>query len=45
MLDVVREYTPAKINLHLKVFPKRTDGYHPIESIFQASVRDGRKYR
>ena len=36
MLDVVREYAPAKINLHLKVFPKRTDGYHPIESIFQA---------
>ncbi len=36
MLDVVREYAPAKINLHLNVFPKRSDGYHPIESIFQA---------
>lgn len=35
MLDVVREYAPAKVNLHLKVMPKRLDGYHPIESIFQ----------
>ncbi len=35
MLDVVRECAPAKINLHLKVMPKRSDGYHPIESIFQ----------
>jgi 4-diphosphocytidyl-2-C-methyl-D-erythritol kinase len=35
MLDVVSECAPAKINLHLKVFPKRSDGYHPIESIFQ----------
>lgn len=25
----------AKINLHLKVFPRREDGYHDIESIFQ----------
>lgn len=25
---------PAKINLGLKVFPKRADGYHNIESIF-----------
>ncbi len=36
MLDVVRECAPAKVNLHLKVLPKRSDGYHPIESIFQS---------
>lgn len=35
MLDVVCEYAPAKVNLHLRVMPKRSDGYHPIESIFQ----------
>lgn len=35
MLDVVRDSAPAKLNLHLEVFPKRSDGYHPIKSIFQ----------
>ena len=35
MLDVVREYAPAKINSHLQVYPERSDGYHPIEIIFQ----------
>ncbi len=27
---------PAKINIHLRVLEKRADGYHGIESIFQA---------
>ena len=35
MLDVVRDSAPAKLNLHLEVYPKRSDGYHPIKSIFQ----------
>ena len=35
MLDVVRDCAPAKLNLHLEVYPKRSDGYHPIKSIFQ----------
>lgn len=26
---------PAKINLDLKVFPKREDGFHPIKSVMQ----------
>lgn len=26
---------PAKINLDLKVFPKRKDGFHPIKSVMQ----------
>ena len=37
MLDAsVCEIAPAKINLHLRVGCKRTDGFHEIESIFQA---------
>ncbi len=36
MLNEVIIKSPAKLNLHLKVYPKRTDGYHDIESIFQA---------
>ena len=35
MLDVVRDCAPAKLNMHLEVYPKRSDGYHPIRSIFQ----------
>lgn len=35
MLDNFTEYAYAKINFGLKVFPKREDGFHPIESIFQ----------
>ena len=35
MLDVARDCAPAKLNLHLEVYPKRSDGYHPIKSIFQ----------
>ncbi len=36
MLDEVIIQSPAKLNLHLLVHPKRDDGYHDIESIFQA---------
>lgn len=32
----MRVQTPAKINLTLKVGKKRSDGFHPIESIMQA---------
>lgn len=35
MLGYVKVFSPAKINLSLKVLPKRSDGYHDIESIFQ----------
>lgn len=35
MLDVACDCAPAKLNLHLEVYPKRSDGYHPIKSIFQ----------
>ncbi len=28
--------TPAKVNLHLEILSRRTDGYHEILSIFQA---------
>ncbi len=35
MLDVIRISAPCKLNLHLKVLERRTDGYHDIESVFQ----------
>ncbi|MCI1208363.1 MAG: 4-(cytidine 5'-diphospho)-2-C-methyl-D-erythritol kinase [Treponema sp.] len=35
MLATVHVSAPAKVNLHLRVLPKRTDALHGIESIFQ----------
>ena len=35
MLSSVHELAPAKLNLTLKVLPKRVDDFHNIESIFQ----------
>jgi len=35
MLRNLSVKAPAKINLYLKVMPKRPDGFHNIESIFQ----------
>ncbi|MCR5290629.1 MAG: 4-(cytidine 5'-diphospho)-2-C-methyl-D-erythritol kinase [Treponema sp.] len=35
MLPDIRELAQAKINIGLRVFPVREDGYHDIESIFQ----------
>ena len=32
----IRIKTPAKINLSLKVGPKRPDGFHAIESVMQS---------
>ncbi len=32
----VRVRAPAKINLHLEVFGKRSDGFHDLSSLFQA---------
>ena len=34
MNKITSVLAPAKINLGLKVLPKRQDGYHGIESIF-----------
>ncbi len=28
-------YTPAKLNVHLRVFPKSSSGYHPLRSWFR----------
>ena len=34
--DIVRVRVPAKINLALRVGPRRDDGYHPLATIYQA---------
>lgn len=36
MADIIRVEAPAKINIHLRVYGRRADGYHGILSIFQA---------
>lgn len=35
MLNEITVTAPAKINFGLRVFPKREDGFHSIESLFQ----------
>ncbi|MGI5058138.1 4-(cytidine 5'-diphospho)-2-C-methyl-D-erythritol kinase [Treponema pectinovorum] len=35
MLDGIQILAPAKVNIGLNVYPKREDGFHNIESIFQ----------
>jgi len=34
MLGKLRVLAPAKVNLHLRVLAKRSDGYHSIETVF-----------
>jgi 4-diphosphocytidyl-2-C-methyl-D-erythritol kinase len=34
--DGLRAFAPAKLNLYLEIGPRRSDGYHDIDSIFQA---------
>jgi 4-diphosphocytidyl-2-C-methyl-D-erythritol kinase len=36
MADIIRVEAPAKINIHLRVYSRRSDGFHGILSIFQA---------
>lgn len=35
MLNTMHVKSPAKINLHLRVLSKKSDGFHALESIFQ----------
>lgn len=35
-MSVIKIYTPAKINLTLQVFHKRSDGFHELETVMQA---------
>lgn len=35
MTEVLTLFSPAKINLYLKVLGKRPDGYHDIETVFE----------
>lgn len=35
MFESIELLTPAKVNINLNVLPKREDGFHNIESIFQ----------
>ena len=32
----VRAIAPAKVNLHLRILARRTDGYHDLQTLFQA---------
>lgn len=36
MTDHVVEHAPAKINLHLRIVSREPDGYHGLETLFQA---------
>ncbi|MDR1626075.1 MAG: 4-(cytidine 5'-diphospho)-2-C-methyl-D-erythritol kinase [Spirochaetia bacterium] len=35
MALAARVLSPAKVNLHLEVYPRREDGFHPLLSVFQ----------
>jgi 4-diphosphocytidyl-2-C-methyl-D-erythritol kinase len=42
MVKLLRENTPAKINLFLRVTGRRSDGYHELDSVFvPISIYDG----
>ena len=34
MKESITLFAPAKVNLHLQVFPKREDGFHDLRSLF-----------
>lgn len=36
MVSTIELQAPCKINIHLRVLPKRSDGFHGLESLFQA---------